>query len=64
MGIEKIMGINVNEQKILCNRKSSIDSILINSIQLIIMLERGAKGKKKKATTETVKKKHREKLLD
>ena len=56
LGIEKIMGININEQKILCNGKLATDSNLTNSVQLIIMLERGAKGKKKKATTKKVKK--------
>ena len=48
MRIEKIMGINVNEQKILCKGKLVTDSNLTNSVQLIIMLEGGAKGKKKK----------------
>ena len=48
MEIEKIMGINVKEQKILCNGKLTTDSNLINSIQLIIMLEGGAKVKRKK----------------
>ena len=28
LGIEKIMGINVNEQKILCNGQLATDSIL------------------------------------
>ena len=56
MGIEKIIGINVNEQKILCDWKLAIDSNLTNSVQLIIMLEEGAKDKKKKATTKKVKK--------
>ena len=46
--IEKIMGINVNEQKILCNGKLTTDSNLINSVQLIIMLEGGAEVKRKK----------------
>ena len=58
LGIEKIMGINVNEQKILCNGQLATDSNLTNSVQLVIMLEGGAKGKKKKATTKKVKKKH------
>ena len=55
LGIEKIMGININEQKILCNGQLATDSNLTNSVQLIIMLEGGAKGKKKKATTKKVK---------
>ena len=58
MRIEKIMGINVNEQKILCKGKLATDSNFTNSIKLIIMLEAGAKGKKEKATTKKVKKKH------
>ena len=58
LGIEKIMCINVNEQKILCNRKLATDSNLTNSVQFISMLEGGAKGKKEKATTKKVKKKH------
>ena len=58
LGIENIMGINVNEQKILCNGELATDSNLSNSVQLIISLEGGAKGKKKKATTKKAKKKH------
>ena len=58
LGIENIMGINVNEQKILCNGKLATDSNLCDSVQLIISLEGGAKGKKKKATTKKAKKKH------
>ena len=58
LGIQSIMGINVNEQKILCNGKLATDSNLSDSVQLIISLEGGAKGKKKKATTKKAKKKH------
>ena len=58
LGIENIMGINVNEQKILCNGKLATDLNLTNSVQLIICMEGGAKGKKKKATTKKAKKKH------
>ena len=57
LGIQNIMGINVNEQKILCNGKLATDSNLSDSVQLIISLEGGAK-KKKKAATKKVKKKH------
>ena len=57
-GIESIMGINVNEQKILCNGKLASDSNLSDSVQLIISLEGGAKGKKKKQTNKKAKKKH------
>ena len=46
-GIESIMGIKVNEQKILCNGKLASDTNLSDSVQLIISLEGGAKGKKK-----------------
>ena len=58
LGIQSIMGINVNEQKILCNGKLATDSNLSDSVQLIISMEGGAKGKKKKAATKKVKKKH------
>ena len=47
LGIQSIMGINVNEQKILCNGKLASDTNLSDSVQLIISLEGGAKGKKK-----------------
>ena len=57
-GIENIMGISINEQKILCNGKLASNSNLSDSVQLIISLEGGAKGKKKKAATKKVKKKH------
>ena len=58
LGIQNIMGININEQKILCNGKLATDSNLSDSVQLIISLEGGAKGKKKKAATKKAKKKH------
>ena len=57
-GIENIMGIKIDEQKILCNGKLASDSNLSESVQLIISLEGGAKGKKKKQTTKKAKKKH------
>ena len=64
LGIENIMGINVNEQKILCNGQLASDSNLCDSVQLIISLEGGAKGKKKKATTKKKKPKHRHKKIN
>ena len=57
-GIESVMGISVNEQKILCNGQPASDSNLSESVQLIISLEGGAKGKKKKQTNKKAKKKH------
>ena len=57
-GIENIMGINIDEQKILCNGKLASDTNLSENVQLIISLEGGAKGKKKKQATKKVKKKH------
>ena len=57
-GIENVMGIPMNEQKIICNGKLASDSNLSESVQLIISLEGGAKGKKKKQATKKVKKKH------
>ena len=61
LGIEKVMGINVNEQKILCNGKLATDSNLTDSVQLIICLEGGAKGKKKKTAAKKKKIKHKHK---
>ena len=52
------MGIKVEEQKILCNGQLASDSNLSDSVQLIISLEGGAKGKKKKQTNKKAKKKH------
>ena len=57
-GIENQMGIKIEAQKILCNGKLATDENLIDSVQLVISLEGGAKGKKKKATTKKAKKKH------
>ena len=57
-GIENIMGIKIDEQKILCKGQLASDSNLSESVQLIISLEGGAKGKKKKQATKKVKKKH------
>ena len=57
-GIENIMGIKIDEQKILCNGKLASDSNLSENVQLIICMEGGAKGKKKKQTTKKAKKKH------
>ena len=57
-GIENLMGIKIDEQKILCNGKLASDSNLCENAQLIISMEGGAKGKKKKQTTKKVKKKH------
>ena len=58
MGIESIMGIKIDEQKILCNGKLASDSNLSESVQLIISLDGGAKGKKKKQANKKAKKKH------
>ena len=56
--IEKNMGIPINEQKLLSNGKILTDENLSETVQLIISLEGGAKGKKKKQATKKVKKKH------
>ncbi len=57
-GIENQMGIKIEAQKILCNGKLATDENLLDKVQLVISLEGGAKGKKKKATTKKAKKKH------
>ena len=57
-GIKNIMGIEISSQKILCNGKLASDSNLSSEAMLIISLEGGAKGKKKKQTTKKTKKKH------
>ncbi len=57
-GIENKMGIEICSQKILCNGKLASDSNLASEAMLIISLEGGAKGKKKKQTTKKTKKKH------
>ena len=56
--IEINMGIPINEQKLLSNGKLLTDENLSETVQLIISLEGGAKGKKKKQTTKKAKKKH------
>ena len=57
-GIESIMGIDINEQTIICNGQLASDSNLSDQVQLVISLEGGAKGKKKKQTNKKAKKKH------
>ena len=56
--IEQNMGIPINEQKLLSNGKLLTEENLSETVQLVISLEGGAKGKKKKAATKKVKKKH------
>mgnify|MGYP002868415696 CR=1 FL=1 len=56
--IESQMGIPIEEQKLLSNGKILSDENLSSNVQLIISLEGGAKGKKKKQTTKKTKKKH------
>ena len=63
IGIQNQMGINIDEQKILCNGKLATDENLSESVQLVISLEGGAKGKKKKATAKKAKKKHKHKNI-
>ena len=63
IGIQNQMGINIDEQKILCNGKLATDENLTESVQLVISLEGGAKGKKKKATAKKAKKKHKHKNI-
>ena len=58
LSIEKNMGIPLNEQKLLSNGKLLTNENLSDKVQLIISLEGGAKGKKKKAATKKAKKKH------
>ena len=52
------MGIPLNEQKLLSNGKLLTDENLSDIVQLVISLEGGAKGKKKKTATKKTKKKH------
>ena len=52
------MGIPIEEQKLLSNGKLLSDENLSSNVQLIISLEGGAKGKKKKAAAKKTKKKH------
>ena len=56
--IEKIMGIPIDEQKLLSNGELLTNENLSSTVQLIVSLEGGAKGKKKKQATKKVKKKH------
>ena len=56
--IENNMGIPINEQKLLSNGQLLTEENLSETVQLIISLEGGAKGKKKKQATKKVKKKH------
>ena len=58
LSIEQNMGIPIDEQKLLSNGKLLTDENLSETVQLVISLEGGAKGKKKKAATKKVKKKH------
>ena len=54
--IESQMGIPIEEQKLLSNGKILSDENLSSNVKLIISLEGGAKGKKKKQTTKKNKK--------
>ena len=63
LAIEKTMGISTNEQKILSKGKLATDENLCESVQLVISLEGGAKGKKKKKDTKKTKKKHKHKKV-
>ena len=56
--IETQMGIPKEEQKLLSNGQLLTDDNLSESVQLIISLEGGAKGKKKKQAQKKTKKKH------
>ena len=56
--IESQMGIPIEEQKLLSNGKLLSDSNLAENVQLVISLEGGAKGKKKKQAVKKQKKKH------
>ena len=58
LAIQNRMGIPIEEQKLLSNGKLLSDENLSETVQLIISLEGGAKGKKKKQTTKKTKKKH------
>ena len=58
LSIEQNMGIPIDEQKLLSNGKLLTDENLSETVQLVISLEGGAKGKKKKAATKKAKKKH------
>ena len=58
LAIQNKMGIPIEEQKLLSNGKLLSDENLSETVQLIISLEGGAKGKKKKQTQKKTKKKH------
>ena len=58
LAIQNKMGIPIEEQKLLSNGKLLSDENLSETVQLIISLEGGAKGKKKKQAAKKTKKKH------
>ena len=58
LAIQNKMGIPIEEQKLLSNGKLLSNENLSENVQLIISLEGGAKGKKKKQTAKKTKKKH------
>ena len=58
LAIQNKMGIPIEEQKLLSKGQLLTDENLSETVQLIISLEGGAKGKKKKQTTKKTKKKH------
>ena len=58
LAIQNRMGIPIEEQKLLSNGKILSDENLSETVQLIISLEGGAKGKKKKQAAKKTKKKH------
>ena len=58
LAIQNRMGIPIEEQKLLSNGKLLTDENLSESVQLVISLEGGAKGKKKKQAAKKTKKKH------
>ena len=58
LAIQNKMGIPIEEQKLLSNGKLLSNENLSENVQLIISLEGGAKGKKKKQTNKKAKKKH------
>lgn len=59
LAIEQTMGVPVEEQKLLCNGKIVSADNLSESVQLIVCLDGGAKGKKKKQTKAKTKKPHK-----
>ena len=58
LAIQNRMGVPIEEQKLLSNGKILSDENLSETVQLIISLEGGAKGKKKKQAAKKTKKKH------